>query len=165
MQSIFHYFINNTWIFESLMDDKVMSLMSPEELNEFRFDMRTINWKKAIGGYCHGIRRFYFKEDCLTFEHGYEQIFAQNQINWFHDIKVSRRITASLVERDNRDYFTSVLSQQKFQQYLQKRIKNLPKDSGIDGRNKVKQEIKQTMTSSLSFNMEAAKRQLEEMHA
>ena len=71
MQTIFHYFINNTWIFESVMDDKIMSLMSEQELRDFRFDMTQINWMKSLAGYCFGIRRFYFKEDSLPLETGY----------------------------------------------------------------------------------------------
>ena len=76
MQCIFHYFINNTWIFESVIDDKIMSLMDDQELKEFRFDMTQIDWNKSLAGYCFGIRRFYFKEDCLPFEAGFEQVLA-----------------------------------------------------------------------------------------
>ena len=88
MQSLFHFFITNTWIFESKIDEAILRQMSPEEKKEFRFDMQEINWRKALAGYCFGIRRFYFKEDCLMFEDKFEQILAQNQYEWFHDFTV-----------------------------------------------------------------------------
>ena len=76
MQEIFHYFINNTWIFESVIDEKIMGMMSEQELQEFRFDMTQIDWMKSLAGYCFGVRRYYFKEDCLPFEANYEQVLA-----------------------------------------------------------------------------------------
>ena len=101
MQTIFHYFINNTWIFESVLDEKIMSLMTKDELREFNFDMRQIDWRKSLAGYCFGIRRFYFKEDCMPFEAGFEQVLAQNQYEWFHDVRLSRQLIANSQPKDN----------------------------------------------------------------
>ena len=110
MQTIFHYFINNTWIFESVLDEKIMSLMTKDELREFNFDMRQIDWRKSLAGYCFGIRRFYFKEDCMPFEAGFEQVLAQNQYEWFHDVRLSRQLIANSQPKDNKVYFASMLS-------------------------------------------------------
>ena len=61
--------------------------MDSEERTEFNFDVNRINWNKAVMDYCFGIQRYYFKEDRLAPEAGFEQVLAQNQIEWFHDVK------------------------------------------------------------------------------
>ena len=65
LQSMFTYFINHHWVFESVHSDKIWSLMSMEEKKEFNFDVGCIDWRKCIADYCFGIRRFYFKAELL----------------------------------------------------------------------------------------------------
>ena len=55
LQKLFHYFINNHWIFESVLGDKITASMSPEERQEFNFDTTCINWRRCIADYCFGI--------------------------------------------------------------------------------------------------------------
>ena len=39
--------------------------MSPEERNEFKINVRLINWDIAIRNHCFGIRRYYGLEDII----------------------------------------------------------------------------------------------------
>ena len=55
LQTLFHYFINNDWVFESQLSDKMMQIMSEEEKREFNFDAKCIDWRKAGSDYCFGI--------------------------------------------------------------------------------------------------------------
>ena len=52
---MFHYFINNLWIFESVRGDKIKDMMSIEERKEFNFDPVCIDWRRCLSDYCFGI--------------------------------------------------------------------------------------------------------------
>jgi len=76
LQVLFHYFINNEWIFESVFTDRVWAVMSREERLEFNFDPMIIDWSTCIQEFCFGIQRFYFRENRLSPESGFQQVLA-----------------------------------------------------------------------------------------
>jgi hypothetical protein len=47
----------------------VISLLSPEEREEFECDIKMINWDKLIKDYVAGILIWYLKEDKIAPEH------------------------------------------------------------------------------------------------
>ena len=59
------FFTINTWRYDSSYSDRVFSIMSNEEKEEFQIDVMQIDWRIVIQDYLFGIRRFYFKEDVL----------------------------------------------------------------------------------------------------
>ena len=61
----FSFFTINTWQYDSSYSDRVLSIMSNEEKEEFQIDVTTIDWNIVIKDFLFGIRRFYFREDVL----------------------------------------------------------------------------------------------------
>ena len=47
MQTIFHHFIGNTWNFANNVSDRAWALMSPAERDEFKIDVKLIDWKRS----------------------------------------------------------------------------------------------------------------------
>ena len=43
--------------------DRLLSLMSEEDKQEFDFDIRTLNWDQYIHDFCMGTKQYLFKED------------------------------------------------------------------------------------------------------
>lgn len=65
LKDLFRFFTSREWIFEAKTSDHFISMMSPEDLANFPFDVRNIDYEKFIPTHGYGIRRFYLKEDCL----------------------------------------------------------------------------------------------------
>ena len=65
-------------------------------------------------------------------------MLAQNQIDWFHDVKQAIKITSGLQYKDNRVYFSSILSQERYNEYVRSKVKIIPKskDPGQNTKNK-----------------------------
>ena len=167
MQTIFFYFINNEWFYESKLNDAIWKRMDANERLEFPFDTRAINWEKCLSGFYFGIRRFFIKEDVVSPESGFKQLLAQNQIDWFHDIKAANKNSQSIALKDNSVYFAAVLSSQKFQDFVYSRVKIRAPE-----KNKLEKKIPKTQRLNsgadrynLSFDSHAAKKQLEQMHS
>jgi len=123
MQKLFFYFINNEWFYESSLNDAIWKKMDAEEKVEFNFETRQIDWFKALSGFYFGLRRYYIKEDVVSPETGFKQLLAQNQIDWFHDIRAARRFNKYQTKKDNSAYFPAVLSAQKFKAFVDSRVK------------------------------------------
>ena len=175
MQGIFHHFINNSWIFETEQQNRLINHMTPEELRLFNFDLRTLDWNKAINGFSYGLRRFYIREDCLSPEMKFEQILAKNQIGPVHDIMVSKNSTRFLHAKDNITYFQSVISEQKYQDFIKDKIgeymktglEGAHKDASAGSRKRTKKHryFEQLNKSQIRFNKEQIENQLFEMRS
>lgn len=63
MQTMFHHFTNNTWLYQNEFSDRVVAKMSIEERREFVIDVQTIKWDRALANQIFGLRRYHFKED------------------------------------------------------------------------------------------------------
>ena len=74
LRNLFDTFVSREWIFESKTSDHFLTLMTAEDLAEFPFDVRVIDWPKFMQTHCYGIRRFYLKEDCLDPHDTWRQI-------------------------------------------------------------------------------------------
>ncbi len=71
MQKIFRHFMNNEWIYDSNIPTAILTKMSVEERKNFPFDMKLIDWNLCISGFCHGIQRYFLREDHFSPESGY----------------------------------------------------------------------------------------------
>lgn len=65
MQTLFHHFTNNTWLYQNEVSNRTVEKMSAEERSEFYIDVSEINWTKAIRNLSFGLRLFHIKEDIM----------------------------------------------------------------------------------------------------
>ena len=63
MVTIFDFFINGDWEFESKSVYPIMQQMSPQERLEFECDYHNIEWFEYILNYLKGIKIWVLKED------------------------------------------------------------------------------------------------------
>ena len=76
--TVYFHFLNNTWNYNFNGGDRLLAKMSAEELADFPFDPRIMDWKTEVRGFIYGLRRFYNHEDCLSPENPFKQILAKN---------------------------------------------------------------------------------------
>ena len=95
--------------------------MSDAERVEFNIDVTSIDWAKAEQNFMYGIRRFFLKEDIMPPESKFQQLLAKSRSNveYFHDARVAIRASQSVNRRSNQEYFSTVLSHEKFNAFLQ----------------------------------------------
>ena len=72
----------------------------------------------------YGIRRFFLKEDIMPPESKFRQLLAKSRSNveYFHDAKVALRAAQNINRRSNQEYFSDVLSHEKFNAFLRAKI-------------------------------------------
>lgn len=124
LQTIFFYFINNQWIYQQKLQDVFWAKMTAADKAEFKCDSRAIDWKKSLVGFSFGIRRFFMREDCLSPEEGYKQLFKKNNLVFAEDLRYAGRLNPNLTRKDISKYFPAVLSQSRFEAYVQTHIIN-----------------------------------------
>ena len=99
-------------------------------------------------------------------ESGFKQILAQNQIDWFHDIKAATKPSHRIVLKDNSVYFPAVLSSQKFQDFVYSRVKIRQPEKPREKKVPKQQRLNSNSDRyNLSFDSYAAQKQLEQMHS
>ena len=52
--------------------------MSNQEKKDFPFDMKLIDWKILLNGFCYGIQWFFLREDHLSPDTGFKQLLSKN---------------------------------------------------------------------------------------
>ena len=88
MQTIFHHFLGNTWVFENKVSDAAWNRMSPQERAEFKIDVTAIEWDECFRNHIYGLRYFFLGEDIAS-PIEYNQLFQKLNIDWFHDVRVA----------------------------------------------------------------------------
>ena len=78
VQLIFRYFAHRSWIYESKTADAIAQVMSPEDVRDFPFDIRRVDWYKCLQLFSYGLRRYYIKEDIVGPNMHYEQLLFKN---------------------------------------------------------------------------------------
>ena len=85
-------------------------------------------------------------------------MLAQNQIDWFHDIKQAIKITSGLQYKDNRVHFSSILSQERYNDYVRSKVKIFPKSKDLEQITKNKSLLKSMNRDDISkFDFKGAK--------
>ena len=105
MQSIFHHFITNSWVFETEQSAKLTDSLCPEERKIFYVDVNLIDWRKAIYAFSYGLRRFFMREDAIAPEKNLVQILSKNAPSLFEDITRARDTSRYVQPKDNIIYF------------------------------------------------------------
>ena len=88
----------------------------------FVVDVQTIDWKTAIYAFAYGLRRFFIREDTIAPDRNLVQILPKNETSLFEDITKARNAARYVYAKDNIVYFQSVLSQQKFQDFISLKV-------------------------------------------
>ena len=151
--------------------------MNDQEKKEFCFDVKVIDWRECEINFVFGIRRFFLKEDILAPEANFKQILAKDQIKYFEDVRLTIDTSKNIVYRSNQDYFSDILSHDRFNAFLEQKSHmrkalasaqpvSQSKSKGSKGQKKNKNAMsKGKEASSLTFNLENARNQLEEMQS
>ena len=102
--------MNNEWLYESNIPTAILTKMSTEERKNFPFDMKLIDWDLCLAGFCHGIQRYFLREDHFSPESGYVQLLSKNQIEYFHDARFATKKNKNFLFKDTSVYFNAILS-------------------------------------------------------
>ena len=110
-------------------------------------------------GFSYGIRRYFMKEDCLAPSDGYTQLILKNHIKWMNDVRYAAKTNSALKSKDLSVYYNSVMSPQRFSDYLEQR--------SIIKKSKNSQESKKAYINNSTVYLEkgAAREQLREMYS
>ena len=167
---IFDHFTMNTWNYMSNYSDRAWQVMSDEERSEFMFDVKTIDWNRAEQNFMFGIRRFFLKEDLMPPEAQFKQLLQKTHVDYFVDLKVMMQASKNVYRRSNADYFSEILSHEKFSAFLKSKMKVVEnttnaKKEQVANRVKIPNEPTVQKNSGITFSLSSAKAQLEEMRS
>jgi phage antirepressor YoqD-like protein len=111
-------------------------------------------------GFSYGIRRYFMKEDCLAPSDGYTQLILKNHIKWGNDIRYAAKTNSALKSKDLSVYYNSVMSPQRFSDYMEQR-------SNIKKSNKTQENNKKAYINNSTVYLEkgAAREQLRELYS
>ena len=86
VESLFRYFVENEWCFESKRCVDIMEEMTEDERTEFRCNPKAIDWKVASFMNLYGIQKHVFRMDvCMPFQEQ-NKLISRVNVRYFEDI-------------------------------------------------------------------------------
>ena len=58
MSDLFSHFTSNMWIYESVKVNDYLKMLREEDLKEFPFDPKTIDWYEMVHNFVYGIKGY-----------------------------------------------------------------------------------------------------------
>lgn len=114
----FGYFRWHNCIHDTTQLLAMMKYLNAEEAELFNIDLRKLDTSKHAQLFAYGVGKHYQGHDILPPDDDLQQILRVNNISFNHDINFARKSLEKIKQKDLLDYTQTVLSPQKFQNYL-----------------------------------------------
>ncbi|CDW87851.1 male sterility protein [Stylonychia lemnae] len=129
--SMFEHFTNNEWIYESNQIYNLQAQMSQDEIKEFQFDAKTIDWPLYVKIYVYGMQKFILKEEVICPTQEKAPIIPKNNFTYFEDIKFAFLNGQTISHSDPNRLRYDTLNSNYVQDYIYSALNN---DKGASGK-------------------------------
>ena len=109
-----NYFKMNNWYFDSKEFLRTLDLLSPEELKEFPFDTRKVNWDIAGQIFTYGTVKYYLGINVISPDSDLKQCVQLNNIEFGHDLKFISNTYEGMAGKSLQDVFEAVLEPSQY---------------------------------------------------